>query len=95
MISAAKPTYTSVIGSNVILRCYIHNKGIPQAVFSWKKNGNTLNGNYSIFIDSTVMKITLINLTLDSAGVYTCAANGLLSYRSQSVELIVEGESSS
>ena len=92
MISAENQKYTSIVGANVILRCNIIDKGIPQAVFSWKKNGNKMNGEYVILIDSSVMEITITNLTVENSGVYTCIAHGLLSYRSNSVELIVEGK---
>ena len=91
VISAAKHTYTSMAGSNIILRCYIINKGIPQAVFSWKKNGNAMNGEYSISINTSrsIMEITLTNLTLDNAGVYICDANALLSHDTDRVRLII------
>ena len=92
VISAEKQKYTSIVGANVILRCHIIDKGIPEAVFSWKKNGNRMNGEYVILIDSSVMEITITNLTVDNAGVYTCIANGLLSYHSNSLQLIVEGK---
>ena len=36
------------------------------------------------------MVITLTNLTMENAGVYTCDATGLLSYRSDTVEVFVD-----
>ena len=48
---------------------------------------------FHVFINNSVMEIYLMNLTYDSEGVYTCAAKGLLSYDSDSVELrIVESK---
>ena len=92
-ILASPSTYTSFIGSNVVLRCNIIDKGTPPAEFSWSKAGYRMNGEYIIVINSTAMEITFLNLTLDNAGVYTCAADGLLSYHSDSVELIVQSKS--
>ena len=93
-IVAVKSTYTSFIGSTVMLRCNIINQGTPPAVFSWRKNGYQLTGEYSISIDSTssVMEIKLMNLTVENAGVYTCDADGFLSDRSDSMELIVKSK---
>ena len=93
MILAAKSTYTSFSGSNIVLRCNIIDQGVPPAVFSWRKNGYRLNGDYVILIDNNVMEIKLMNLTFENAGVYTCAADGLLSDRSDSIELTVESKS--
>ena len=92
-ILATQPTYTSFVGWNVALGCDIIDKGMPPAVFSWTKVGYKMNGEYVIVISSTVMDIIFLNFTLDNAGVYTCAADGLLSDHSDSVELIVQSKS--
>ena len=93
MVSAARSTYTSTVGSNIILRCHINNTGVPLAEFSWKKTSNMMHNKFYMLINNSIMEIYLMNLTYDSEGVYTCAAKGLLAYDSDSVELrIVESK---
>ena len=75
-----------------MLRCTIIDQGLPPAEFSWRKNGYRLTGRYSISIDTSFMELRFMNLTFDNAGIYTCAADGLLSDRSDSTELIVESK---
>lgn len=92
MIKADKPCYTSSIGSSISLSCRIVEKGLPPAIFSWRKSRHVLDGIYQISIDmvNSAMVITLTNLTMENAGVYTCDATGLLSYRSDTVEVFVD-----
>ena len=93
VVSAVRSIYTSTVGSNIILRCHINNTGVPLAEFSWKKTRNIMYNKFYMLINNSVMEMYLMNLTYDSEGVYTCAANGLLSYDSDSVELrIVESK---
>lgn len=89
IVSAANLSHISTVGSNITLKCNIVNEGVPQATFSWSRNGYELNG---IKISNSTMAVTLTNLTLNDAGVYTCAANGLLSYHSDDMELSVVEE---
>ena len=91
MIKAENPCYTSFIGSNIALSCKIIERGVPPAIFSWRKSRHVLDAIYHISIDvNSSMVITLANLTMDNAGVYTCDATALLSSTSDTVELFVD-----
>ena len=91
MVKAEKPCYTSFIGSSISLSCKIIERGVPPAIFSWRKSRLVLDAIYRISIDvNSSMVITLKNLTMDNAGVYTCDATALLSSRSDTVELFVD-----
>ena len=91
VIVAVTPSYISIIGSNVTLRCDIINKGTPQASFSWRRNGNEINDDKRISVNDTAMSLTLINITMESSGRYFCIGTSVVSHRSDTVELIVEG----
>ena len=90
VIAAAITTYISTVGSNVTLTCSVSDKGTPPATFSWRRNGYELNNNNNI-VNDTIMALVLTNVTMESAGTYVCSGTGVLSYRSDAVELIVEG----
>ena len=91
MIKADTPCYTAFIGSSVTLSCRIIERGVPPAIFNWRKSRHVLDGIYHISIDvNSAMVITLTNLTMENVGVYTCDATGLLSYGSDTVELFVD-----
>ena len=89
VIDAAITTYISTVGSNVTLICTVSDKGTPPATFSWRRNGYELNDNN--IVNDTVMALVLTNVTMESVGTYVCSGTGVLSYRSDVVELIVEG----
>ena len=91
MIVAVRPSYISIVGSNVILRCDIINKGTPQASFSWRRNGNEINDDKRISVNDTSMSLNLTTITMESGGIYFCIGTGVVSHRSDTVELIVEG----
>ncbi|XP_065913104.1 netrin receptor DCC-like isoform X3 [Dysidea avara] len=88
VIDAAITTYISTVGSNVTLICTVSDKGTPPATFSWRRNGYELNDNN--IVNDTVMALVLTNVTMESVGTYVCSGTGVLSYRSDVVELIVE-----
>ena len=92
VISATISTYASKTGSNVTLSCNISDKGTPEALFTWRKSGQDLSDGEIASVNETVMTLTLVNVTMESAGVYTCAATSALSYRSDVVVLLVEGK---
>ena len=92
MLTATISTHISTAGSNVTLNCNISDKGTPPALLTWRRNGQDLISDGDIVsVNDTIMTLTLINVTLESAGVYICAATSVLSYRSDAVELFVKG----
>ncbi|XP_065912987.1 titin-like isoform X2 [Dysidea avara] len=90
VLSAITSTQISTAGSNVTLSCNISNKGTPPALLTWRRNGQDLSDGGIVSVDETFMTLTLVNVTLESAGVYVCAATSVLSYRSDAVELFVK-----
>jgi len=95
VITATISTYVSKTGSNVSLSCNISDKGTPEASFTWRKSGQDLSDGGIASVNEAVMTLTLVNVTMESAGLYTCAATSVLSYRSDVVELLVECKISS
>ena len=90
MITAVKSRYVKAVGSRIAtLECNISNQGIPQANFGWKKNGQAINNEY-IYINDTLISITLFDLTEEDSGLYTCVAVGRYSDHTDNIELIVE-----
>jgi len=90
VISATISTHVSTTGSNVTLSCNIGDKGTPEATFTWRRNGQDLSDGGAASLNETFMTLTLVNVTLESTGVYTCTAMNILSYRRDTVELLVE-----
>ncbi|XP_065913012.1 uncharacterized protein [Dysidea avara] len=90
VLSATISTYISTAGSNVTLSCNISDKGMPPALLTWRRNGQDLSDGGIVSVNDTIMTLTLVNVTLESAGVYVCTATTVLSYRSAAVELFVK-----
>ena len=89
-IEVTKSKYISTIGSSVTLTCRITNHGRPVADFAWKRNGMWL-PNDSVSVNSTHFSLTLSNLTDADAGIYRCAAQGVLTTPIENVNLIIRG----
>ena len=68
--------------------CRILNQGVPLAQFRWIRDGTEINGDNSETNHSNMI-LTLLNVTVDDAGVYTCSATSERSYRSDHIILTV------
>ena len=79
----------AVGSATLTIKCNILNKGIPQAIITWKKNGRKVNNEY-IYRNDTSTTLTLSNLTEEDSGLYTCIAIGPYSDHSGNVDLVVE-----
>ena len=89
-IIAAKPEYVSSIGFNITLTCLITYHGRPVAKFGWRKRGLWLSDD-SVTINRTHFSLTLSNLSNSDAGSYRCAAQGVLSFFTQRINLMING----
>lgn len=87
-IRVIKPKYTISSGSEITLACRIVNYGEPRASFGWTKNGKVVDSS-SVTINESFISITLTNVTITDAGIYTCIANGIESHHNDSVQLYV------
>ena len=92
VIVAKTPEYSAILGSESILSCDIVDRGVPPAKFGWKKDGRELNNDYPVTVNESSITLTLTNLKIENAGQYFCTASGVLSYRTDFVELTVEGK---
>ena len=75
------------------LVCQITNHGTPMGSFGWRRHGQWI-PNDSISINRTHFSLTLSNLTDDDAGQYGCAAQGVLSFHIQHLNLLIKGMAS-
>ena len=66
--------------------CEIVSLGEPSAAFGWKKNGKNV---YGITINNSFIAITILNVTTQDTGTYTCTATGLQSYHNDTIQLQV------
>ena len=90
MIEVVKKEYIGIIRSNVTLSCRITNHGTPTATFCWRRRGEWL-CNDGVSMNGTHFSLTLLNLSNDDAGTYSCGAYGVLSTLTQDVSLCIKG----
>ena len=78
-------------GSNVTLRCVLHESGIPRATIQWTFNGFIItNGTlYLITEDSTRLDINGINVS--HAGLYHCNASNVAGSSVATINIDVKG----
>lgn len=88
-IRAIGTNQTISSGSTVTLVCMIVNPGEPHASFGWRKNGESVNSTHPVTINDSFIAITLNHVTIHDSGTYTCMANGIESYHSDSIKLQV------
>ena len=60
------------------------------ATFGWRRHGSWLSSD-SISMNSSHFSLTLLNLTDDNTGRYSCGAQGVLALRVQHVDLFIKG----
>ena len=70
------------------LKCNITALGVPTATFGWDKNGHAISHDVTISSNS-LLALTLMNVTMEDAGVYTCVARSRVAYRNDHIELNV------
>ena len=60
------------------------------ATFGWGRHGSWFSSD-SISMNSSHFSLTLLNLTDDNTGRYSCGAQGVLALRVQHVDLFIKG----
>ena len=78
-------------GSNVALRCVLHESGIPRATIQWMFNGSVITNDtlYIITEDSTRLDINGINVS--HAGPYHCNATNIVGSSVATINIDVQG----
>ena len=78
-------------GSNVTLRCVLHESGIPRATIQWTFNGSVITNDtlYLITEDSTRLDINGINVS--HAGSYHCNATNIAGSSVAIINIDVQG----
>ena len=78
-------------GSNVTLRCVLHESGIPRATIQWTFNGSVITNDtlYLITEDSTRLDINSINVS--HAGSYHCNATNIAGSSVATINIDVQG----
>ena len=76
-----------MVRSQVTLECNITALGVPTAIFGWNKNSYAIS--YDTVSNNFSLALTLRNITMEDAGVYTCIARNAVSYRNDRIELAV------
>ena len=91
IISAPASHVAVLSGSNVTLRCVLHESGIPRATIQWTFNGSIItNGTlYLITEDSTRLDINGINVS--HAGPYCCNATNTVGSSVATITIDVKG----
>ena len=90
-ISAPVSHVAVLSGSNVALRCVLHESGIPRAAIQWTFNGSIItNGTlYLITEDSTRLDINGINVS--HAGSYNCNVTNIAGSSVATITIDVQG----
>ena len=78
-------------GSNVTLRCVLHESGIPKAKIQWTFNGSVITNDalYIITEDSTRLDVNGINVS--HAGSYNCNATNIAGSSVATINIDVKG----
>ena len=90
-ISASISHVAVLSGSNVTLRCVLHESGIPRATIQWTFNGFIItNGTlYLITEDSTRLDIN--SIIVSHAGSYNCNATNIAGSSVATINIDVKG----
>ena len=90
-ISVPVSHFAVLSGSNVTLRCVLHESGIPRATIQWTFNGSVITNDtlYLITEDSTRLDINGINVS--HAGSYHCNATNIAGSSVAIINIDVQG----
>ncbi|XP_056602563.1 V-set and immunoglobulin domain-containing protein 10 [Triplophysa dalaica] len=85
------PMVTALGGTNVTLRCYEINS-LPPAKTVWKRNNTVINSTskYTTSENNLTYTLTIINVTKDDEGIFTCYSENPLGARELDVYLTVK-----
>ena len=90
-ISASVSHVAVLSGSNVTLRCVLHESGIPRATIQWTFNGSIIT-NVTLYViteDST--RLDIIGINVSHAGSYHCNATNIAGLSVATININVQG----
>jgi hypothetical protein len=81
---------TTIVGTGVEIRCTV--TGEPTPMVTWMHNGTVVEISSVRFINKLTKAFTLLGVTLDDIGLYTCFANNTFGQVSESSYVTIFGK---
>lgn len=81
---------TTIVGTGVEIRCTVTGKPTPS--ITWLQNGSVVEATSVRFINRLTKALTLLGVSQDDSGFYTCFANNTFGQVSETTHLTIFGK---